>query len=478
MTTGNVMIVHPVGNYYSMDEPLPFDGWVKVKVVRSTRFKSILPGYFLDDLMDQPGTLKRVVLPKTSNDLTTARNNEIIRRFISNITASRTDTIQLYPTPIQCVDSLIPHADSLLIPDPENQSASKSSVEVSWQKLKQFCNEKFAKVVSISDYSDHINQPFHARGHFKRIFFIDNNKKTLQLFYKYTTSQKVTELASYLALKSTDCIGNMTEMIVDKDGQAMGLVMDKYDMTLHSYIKKGVVLTGERKYELVLQMWKSLVTIHRRGIAHRDLSAHNFMIKQMEDKSVKLYLIDFGKAVFFRSKDAQHWWVDSDESHVYQDELRPTDEEELFIWCKSLPYLMSKPDHGHLLLRSIQTLPKNSGDHITLPYLIDPVAEDVYSLGVVTWNLFSGKMPWPGVFDSDLKQIRNTVISPAEIDRLIRREVPGPLSKYILSACLKVNPLERQTAEQILGWLECPSNKQSIINEWDLHYSSISRRHR
>jgi serine/threonine protein kinase len=266
----------------------------------------------------------------------------------------------------------------------------------------------------------------------------------------------------------------MTEMVVDKEGEPVGLVMDKYDVTLHNFIKKER-LESTTKYQLILQMWESLVTIHRRGIAHRDLSAHNFMIKETQD-GIKLYLIDFGKAVFFRSKDAQHWWVDSNETDIYKDELRPLDEEELSIWCKSLPYTMSKPDHGHRLLRSIQTLPKNSDDHLTLPYLIDPVAEDVYSLGVMTWNLFSGKVPWSGVFVSDLKQMRSTFISQAEVDRLIRKEVLGPLSKYLLSSCIRVNPLERQTAEQILEWLQCPSNKQKIMTEWDTYYNHISRR--
>jgi hypothetical protein len=121
ITTVHAMIVHPLGDYYTMDDASLFNGWIKVKVVRSIRFKSILPGYFLEELMNQPGTLKKVVFPKASNDLDTARNNEIIRRFISKVTASCTDNIQLYPTPIQHMYSLIPLADSLSTPNSEIQ---------------------------------------------------------------------------------------------------------------------------------------------------------------------------------------------------------------------------------------------------------------------------------------------------------------------------------------------------------------------
>jgi serine/threonine protein kinase len=99
-------------------------------------------------------------------------------------------------------------------------------------------------------------------------------------------------------------------------------------------------------------------TIHKAGLAHRDLSEVNIMVNtidgELEDGSSKicLYLIDFGKAVFCDAYDLREWFVDVRRSAgEYDGDVVPETEEELNSWCESLPWVKGKPDHGYRMYR-------------------------------------------------------------------------------------------------------------------------------
>lgn len=100
--------------------------------------------------------------------------------------------------------------------------------------------------------------------------------------------------------------------------------------------------------------------IHEAGLAHRDLSEVNFMVSRQEGKledgseKVVVYLIDFGKSVFCRADDVRQWFVDVPRGpDEYKDDVVPESKDELDEWCKNLPWIKAKPDHGYRMYRYV-----------------------------------------------------------------------------------------------------------------------------
>lgn len=223
-------------------------------------------------------------------------------------------------------------------------------------------------------------------------------------------------------------------------------------------------------------------TIHDAGLAHRDLSEVNMMVNRIKDQyledgseRVYLYLIDFGKAVFCEANDVREWFVDVPRAEwEYDGDVVPETKEELDVWCDQLPWVKGKPDHGYRMYRSIQTLPKTRSDSQVLPWLIHPQAEDMYSIGVMIWKLFTDTEPWRGILDTDLQGLRYVAEDDYRIQRALEGEVHGELSRQLLLKCLKTRPQDRETAHQILDWIGQESVREGLIGEWKM-YSSDSR---
>ncbi|KAI7897145.1 kinase-like domain-containing protein [Mucor mucedo] len=352
---------------------------------------------------------------------------------------------------------------------PSEIHSTEPSFEKHWKRLAKFCHEKNSYIVSKIKYDSYFKRAIDAEGYFKHVYFTQDND-VLQVFRRSTASQRVVEIASLLALKDKEHIGQIKDIIHDEAGKEMiGLTMERYDMTLKSYLKSHAHqrLTANQRMDIIVQMLKSLQEAHQLGIAHRDLSSVNFMVNaKTPNGQPHLYLIDFGKAVFFSPRDAKKWWVDCNDNSLYKDEVKPATKEELAVWCKNLPFVMARPDHGYRFYRSIQTLPRNNKDHSLLPYLIDPAAEDIYSLGTMVWKIFLGIEPWPGVFDTDLKGLRDTVSRDYYIDQVLDRAMPGPMSKTFLQMFLRVQPQHRKSAAEILLWVQQDDVKAALLEEW------------
>ncbi|ORZ11539.1 kinase-like domain-containing protein, partial [Absidia repens] len=247
--------------------------------------------------------------------------------------------------------------------------------------------------------------------------------------------------------------------------------MQRYQRTLKQYTHAHTHhrLSAHQKMDLIRQMLLCLQVIHQHGLAHRDISEVNFMVdeaphKILDDGSVgaNVYLIDFGKAVFTRPEDVRRWWIEPDD---YEGEVIPKTKDELETWCKQLPLVSVKPDHGYRCYRSIQTLPRNRTDHAVLPWLVDPVAEDMYSIAALIWKVFAETEPWHGILDSDLKGLRERVEDDERIETQIGREVSGEVSKQLLLSCLKTQPQDRFSATQLLAWIDQPHVTQQLLDE-------------
>ncbi|KAI8097823.1 uncharacterized protein B0P05DRAFT_522223 [Gilbertella persicaria] len=357
-----------------------------------------------------------------------------------------------------------------------------------WQKIRRYANEKGVPVVNIDQYNINTSSIPNAEGFFKHVFFLNNDsQKVIQTFKRMTITQRTTEIAGLLALKNLPHMGQITEVLQESHGEIIGLCMQRYQKTLKQYTHAHSHhrLTAYQKMDLVIQMLECIETIHSIGLAHRDLSEVNFMVNETNTKlrdgspKAELFLIDYGKSAFTRAEDYRRWWVEQPRlsSKEYDGETVPRTKNELDIWCQRLPWMKSKPDHGYRLYRSIQTLPKSRIDTDDLSWLVNPLAEDLYSLGTLIWKTFSETEPWYGILDSDIRALRDTVGDDYRIQKTLEREVPGKLSRELLSNFLKVHPEQRKPASQVLSWLRDINVQNGLIAEWE-SYAPVRRQKR
>ena len=112
------------------------------------------------------------------------------------------------------------------------------------------------------------------------------------------------------------------------------------------------------------------------------------------------------------------------------------------------------------------TLPRTKQDHAPL-LPVDPLAEDVYSLGVLIWRTFSGKSPWNGAIEDDLKKLRYLVSSDEQIKFLLEREVVGRRSLELLLRCLTAEASTRSTIHELKAWLDRPEISAELLKEFE-----------
>lgn len=117
-------------------------------------------------------------------------------------------------------------------------------------------------------------------------------------------------------------------------------------------------------------------------------------------------------------------------------------------------------------IRSILTLPRSKGDHNLLPP-VDPRLEDVYSLGILIWRIFSGKSPWNGTIEDDIKVIRHMVSSDTQIQFYLQREVTGKVSRELLLKCLTAESETRSTAEGVKEFLAQEGVAAELLKEFE-----------
>ncbi|KAF9547057.1 Receptor-interacting serine/threonine-protein kinase 1 [Mortierella hygrophila] len=302
-----------------------------------------------------------------------------------------------------------------------------------------------------------------AHGLFKRIYHVRGQPGLVVQNFKEMDAesfdQRVREVACLLKLRGFQGVGQIQSVIDNEDDHLVGLSMTKYAYTLKQYATNARRHpTPCQKLSLIREMVSAMCAIHRAGLAHRDLSEVNIMVDEdphelLEDQSPRplIKVIDFGKSVFVNPAEVQRW---SMRDHVPKEELA------------LLPLVVLPPDHGYKLYRSILTLPKTKHDHTPLAP-VDPRSEDVYSLGVLIWRTFSGKSPWNGAIEDDLKTIRYLVSSDSQIRFQLEKEVAGTMSRELLLRCLTARAETRSTTQQLKDWLNQPEVASGLLLEFE-----------
>lgn len=187
---------------------------------------------------------------------------------------------------------------------------------------------------------------------------------------------------------------NIVEMYdVGEDDGKYFIVMEYVEgTTLKTLIKRRGALTLAEVLDIMKQLTAGLGCAHESFIIHRDIKAQNVLI--LDDGRVKI--TDFGIAMALNSN-----------------ELTQTNS----------------------VMGSVHYLPPEqaSGTGST-------VQSDIYSLGILMYELLTGKLPFKGesAVEIAIKQMKNRIPSVRELNPLI----PQSIENIILKACAK-NPKNR-----------------------------------
>ncbi len=164
---------------------------------------------------------------------------------------------------------------------------------------------------------------------------------------------------------------------------------------LKAYIKKHYPIPLPQVIDIMEQVLSAVATAHAHGIIHRDLKPQNILID--ENKNVKI--TDFGIAVA-----------------VSQDSLTQTN-----TLMGSVHYLSPEQARGSIATKQ----------------------SDIYSLGIILFELLTGKVPFEGetAVSIALKHFRKEIPSVREQNK----EIPQALENVIIKATAK-EPAERYSS--------------------------------
>jgi tRNA A-37 threonylcarbamoyl transferase component Bud32 len=182
---------------------------------------------------------------------------------------------------------------------------------------------------------------------------------------------------------------------------------------------RGRQLTEVRVRRLLADIAEGLAAAHRRKVYHRDIKPNNIVL---DGETGRAMVLDFGISAAYSSRRQSHG------------NRRLTDEG-MYL---GTPTYMS-PEQGN-------------GEDVT-------GKSDVYSLGVLAFELLVGHPPFEGSPVAVMAAHMQSV--PPRIDE-IRSDVSDELSTLI-ARCLEKNPTRRPSAQEIVHFLN-PGDKQVV--EW------------
>ena len=192
-------------------------------------------------------------------------------------------------------------------------------------------------------------------------------------------------------------------------------------MTLKQYMQKRGQLSWKEALHFSMQISKALIHAHSRGIIHRDIKPHNIMI--LKDGSVKV--ADFGIAR-----------LNSSQNTLTQETLG------------SVHYI--SPEQA-------------KGSHTD-------ARTDIYSLGVVMYEMITGRLPFEG--DSAvavaIQHISSIPLMPREIDP----EIPEGFERITMKAMCADLDKRYQSAEELYADLEAfRKDPEGNFDERDLPFT-------
>ena len=181
--------------------------------------------------------------------------------------------------------------------------------------------------------------------------------------------------------------------------------------SLKSLLERKGALPFNRAVNFLLQICSGLAYAHQQGVVHLDVKPANIFI--MPNDQVKI--VDFGLA------------------------CAPGDED---MWLKGTPKYMSP--------EQIEG---------------DPVDErtDIYSLGITTYEMFTGQRPYP---EDDVNKLLAMHLSEDVPDpRDLVPDLPEPLRRFILRACRRPPEERYPNMREVLGEIESLTQVVGVEDE-------------
>ncbi len=184
-------------------------------------------------------------------------------------------------------------------------------------------------------------------------------------------------------------------------------------VTLMQYMKKKGALGWKEALHFAVQISKALEHAHEKGIVHRDIKPQNIMI--LKDGTIKV--ADFGIAALESAQEKK-----SDQT------------------VGSVHYIAPEQARGE------QPDPRS----------------DIYSLGVVMYEMLTGKMPYDG--DTAEQVARKHIVGNAVPPQELNPDIPEELAEITLKAMSADIETRYQTASELLGDLEEFRKQQAAVN--------------
>jgi eukaryotic-like serine/threonine-protein kinase len=171
--------------------------------------------------------------------------------------------------------------------------------------------------------------------------------------------------------------------------------------TLREILSREAPIETARAISIMLQASDAVAAAHEAGIIHRDLKPSNILVTQSADQPAVVKVLDFGIATFSADDDEDATALAQPNSVI------------------GTPRYMSPEQHN--------------GNELT-------AAADVYSLGVILYEMLAGMVPFSGSTPAEIaeKHANNSPHSPREIVAAIPEDV-----EHIVLHALEKQPSDR-----------------------------------
>jgi len=216
-----------------------------------------------------------------------------------------------------------------------------------------------------------------------------------------------TEGRAAVKLRHTNA-GSVTDFGQTAEG-SFYIVMELLEgRTLREILTREAPLETARAISLMLQASAAVAAAHEAGIIHRDLKPSNILVTQSADQPAVVKVLDFGIATFTPDDD--------------DDDMTTLNQTNSVI---GTPRYMSPEQYN--------------GQDLT-------PAADVYSLGVILYEMLSGMVPFSGSTPAEIaqKHANDSPHSPREVVAAI----PADVERIVLKA------LEKQPADRFANAAE------------------------
>ncbi|HEU4933500.1 MAG TPA: serine/threonine-protein kinase [Pyrinomonadaceae bacterium] len=196
--------------------------------------------------------------------------------------------------------------------------------------------------------------------------------------------------------------------------------------TLREIVSREAPLETARAMSIMLQASDAVAAAHQAGIIHRDLKPSNILITQSADQPAVVKVLDFGIAKFFVGNDDDESALDQSNTVI------------------GTPRYMSPEQHN--------------GSELT-------PATDVYSLGVILYEMLTSMVPFSGSTPAEIaqKHVNNPPHSPREVVAAI----PEDVERIVLHA------LEKEPSDRPPNAAEFRRELLETANRLGLEYHEI-----